>query len=93
MELISDSMCAVNHAKMQKGEHKMSDHDCTVACVNMMGQRDVLAAGDKVHQIANQDFAALKENAGSTVHGDGPSERRWQVDHANKADTAFRQIT
>lgn len=69
--VISDSMCATNHSKMQKGEHKMSDHDCTVACVKMMGQRYVLAAGDKVYQIANQNFAGLETNAGNTVTATG----------------------
>jgi hypothetical protein len=69
--VISDSMCAANHGKMQKGEHKLSDHDCTVACVKMMGQKYVLAAGDKVYQISNQDFAALEKNAGATVQATG----------------------
>ena len=31
--VITDSMCRMNHAMMQKGANKMSDHDCTVACV------------------------------------------------------------
>jgi hypothetical protein len=69
--VISDSMCAMNHGKMQKGDHKLSDHDCTVACVKMMGQKYVLAAGEKVYQIANQNFADLEKNAGSTVQATG----------------------
>jgi hypothetical protein len=69
--VITDSMCATNHAKMQKGATKMSDHDCTVACVKMMGQKYVLAAGDKVYQISNQSFAGLEKNAGSTVMATG----------------------
>ena len=69
--VISDSMCAMNHGKMQKGDHKLSDHDCTVACVKMMGQKYVLAADDKVYQIANQDFAGLEKSAGSTVQATG----------------------
>ena len=69
--VISDSMCAMNHGKMQKGDHKMSDHDCTVACVKMMGQKYVLAAGDKVYQITNQNFADLEKNAGANVQATG----------------------
>jgi hypothetical protein len=69
--VISDSMCATNHGKMQKGDHKLNDQDCTVACVKMMGQKYVLAADDKVYQIANQDFAGLEKSAGSTVQATG----------------------
>jgi hypothetical protein len=69
--VITDSMCAANHAKMQKGANKMSDHDCTVACVKMMGQKYVLTAGDKVYQIENQGFADLEKNAGGMVMATG----------------------
>ena len=37
----------------------MSDYDCTVACVKMMGQKYAVAAGDKVYLIENQNFAGL----------------------------------
>jgi len=70
--VITDSMCTTNHAKMQKGANKMSDHDCAVACVRMMGMKYVLAAGDKVYQIENQTFAGLEQNAGGTVKATGP---------------------
>ncbi len=69
--VITDSMCKSNHAMMQKGPTKMSDHDCTVACVKMMGQKYVLAAGDKVYQIENQNFAGLEKDAGATVKATG----------------------
>ena len=69
--VITDGMCKTNHAMMQEGANKMSDHDCTVACVRMMGQKYVLAAGDKVYQIENQDFAGLEKNAGGTVKATG----------------------
>jgi hypothetical protein len=52
---------------IQKGPNKMSDHDCTVACVKMMGQKYVLAAGDKVYQIENQSFTGLDKDAGMSV--------------------------
>jgi len=69
--VLTDSMCKSNHAMMQKGATKMSDHDCTVACVKMMGQKYVLASGDKVYEIANQTFAGLEKNAGGTVKATG----------------------
>ena len=69
--VITDSMCKSNHAMMQKGANKMSDHDCTVACVKMMGQKYVVAAGDKVYQIDNQNFAGLEKDAGMSVKATG----------------------
>ena len=69
--VLTDSMCKSNHAMMQKGPNKMSDHDCTVACVKMMGQKYVLAVGDKVYQIENQNFAGLEKNAGMSVQAVG----------------------
>ena len=49
----------------------MNDHDCTVACVKMMGQKYVLAAGDKVYQIDNQSIADLEKDAGMSVTATG----------------------
>jgi hypothetical protein len=69
--VLTDSMCKSNHGMMQKGANKLSDHDCTNACVKMMGQKYVLASGDKVYQIANQTFAGLEKNAGATVTATG----------------------
>ena len=69
--VITDSMCKSNHAMMQKRPNKMSDRDCTAACVKMMGQKYMLAAGDKVYQIENQNFAGLERNAGGTVKAIG----------------------
>jgi hypothetical protein len=69
--VLTDGMCKSNHAMMQKGPNKMSDHDCTVACVKMMGQKYVLASGDKVYQIENQAFAGLEKSAGGTVTATG----------------------
>jgi len=64
--VITDSMCKSDHAMMQKGANKMSDHDCTVACVKS-GQKYVLTSGDKVYEIDNQAFAGLEKNAGNKV--------------------------
>jgi hypothetical protein len=68
--VITDSMCKTNHAMMQKGANKMSDHDCTVACVKS-GQKYVLVSGDKAYEITNQNFAGLEKNAGGTVKATG----------------------
>ena len=68
--VITDSMCKSNHAMMQKGANKMSEHDCTVACVKA-GQKYALAAGDKIYQIENQNFAGLEKDAGRSVKATG----------------------
>ncbi len=63
---ISDSMCGVKH---QTGEHdgkKMTERDCTEACIKG-GAKYVFVTGDKVYKIANQDFAGLKAHAGQKV--------------------------
>jgi hypothetical protein len=63
---ISDAMCKSDHAMMQKGAMKMSEKECTMACVKS-GQKYVLVSNGKVYQIANQSFAALAANAGGSV--------------------------
>ena len=68
--VITDSMCKTNHAMMQQGASKMSDHDCAMACVKA-GQKYVLTAGGKVYQIGNQDFAGLEKDAGVSVKATG----------------------
>src|ERR1700724_838477 len=65
---ISDSMCGASHAKMM-AEHtdaKMTDRDCTLACVKA-GGKFVFVSGGKVYTVANQKLAALTEHAGETV--------------------------
>ena len=66
---ISDSMCGASHAKMAAqhgGSGKVSDADCTEACVKA-GGKYVFASGGKVYTIANQDDKDLSLNAGKTV--------------------------
>lgn len=43
---LTDSMCKSDHAMMNKGAMKMSEKDCTLACVKA-GQKYVLASGGK----------------------------------------------
>ena len=68
---LTDSMCKSNHAMMNKGATKMSEKDCTLACVKA-GQKYVLMSDGKAYKIMNQDFAGLSANAGGavTVTGD-----------------------
>jgi hypothetical protein len=65
---ISDSMCGASHAKMAAAhpEAKMTDRDCTLACVKGGGKYVLISSG-KVYTIANQNLAALQEQAGRTV--------------------------
>src|ERR1700704_4841111 len=66
--MISDSACGVSHAKMM-AEHKdakMTDRDCTLACVRN-GGKFVFVSKGKVYSITNQDLAVLQEFAGQTV--------------------------
>lgn len=63
---ISDSKCGAKH--MAGGEHdaKMSDADCTKACIKG-GAQYVFVHDGKVLSISNQDFAGLEMHAGHTV--------------------------
>jgi hypothetical protein len=64
---ISDSMCGASHKKVaEHGTAKISDHDCTLACVKN-GGKYVFVRNGKVYNIENQDYAGLEEHAGGTV--------------------------
>ena len=70
---ISDSMCGDNHAQMIADKYKdlrtssgAPGHDCTLACVKS-GASYVFVADGRIYKIANQNLAALTENAGNTV--------------------------
>jgi len=64
---ISDSMCGRSHKAMtEHGTSKMTDADCTKACVKN-GGKYVFVSGSKIYEIDNQDYAGLSEHAGHTV--------------------------
>jgi hypothetical protein len=65
---ISDSMCGASHAKMMEmhKDAKMTDRDCTLACVKG-GGKYVFVSGGKVYNVANQNLPALAQSAGQTV--------------------------
>ena len=67
---ISDSLCKNKHEEAAEGAGKMSDRDCTLACVKG-GSKFVLLVGDKVYQIANQDDKDLQTHAGHKVNVTG----------------------
>ncbi|HWF08302.1 MAG TPA: hypothetical protein VG297_07550 [Bryobacteraceae bacterium] len=75
---ISDGMCGADHSMMQHGTTRMTDKQCTEACVKA-GQKHVLASNRKIYQIANQSFPGVAANAGNAVRvtgettGDGSS--------------------
>jgi hypothetical protein len=65
---ISDSMCGAKHnTSAEHAGKKMSDRDCTLACVKEHNAKYVFVSGGKVYNVGNQDFAALQEHAGHTV--------------------------
>ena len=65
---ISDSMCGAKHnTAAEHGGKKMSDRDCTLACVKEHNAKYVFVSGGKVYNISNQDLGALQEHAGHTV--------------------------
>jgi hypothetical protein len=68
--MISDSACGASHAKMMEmhknAKIKMSDRDCTLACVKG-GGKFVFVADGRVYTVGNQNLAALTEHAGETV--------------------------
>src|SRR5512140_1131842 len=65
---ISDSNCGASHkAAMEHGGKKMSDAECTKACVKA-GAKYVFVHKGKVIPITNQDYSGLDEHAGHTVN-------------------------
>ena len=68
--MISDTACGASHAKMMEmhkdAQMKMTERDCTLACVKG-GGKFVFVADGKVYTLANQNLAALTEHAGETV--------------------------
>jgi hypothetical protein len=66
--MISDSMCGASHAKMMAmhKDAKMTDRDCTLACVKG-GGKFVFVSNGKVYNVANQQLAALTQHAGENV--------------------------
>jgi hypothetical protein len=65
---VSDSMCGASHkSATEHAGKKMSDRDCTLACVKEHQAKYVFIQNGKVLNIANQDAAGLEQHAGHTV--------------------------
>ena len=65
---ISDSMCGAKHnTAAEHAGKKMSERDCTVACVKDHNAKYVFVTGGKVYNVGNQDFGDLQAHAGHTV--------------------------
>ena len=68
--VISDSMCGASHAAMSTNGAKVSDRDCTVACVSYQtadSPKFVFVSQGKVYPIANQRFGGLARYAGQPI--------------------------
>ena len=63
---ISDSACGAKHQVAAEGQDKMTDRDCTEACVRG-GSEYVFVSDGKVYRIANQQHADLAAHAGRAV--------------------------
>jgi hypothetical protein len=63
---ISDAMCGTSHEAMTEHGKKMSEKQCSVACVEH-GSQYVFINGDTVLKVSNQNFAGLKQFAGDRV--------------------------
>jgi len=64
---ISDNLCGTKHDTGEHDGKKMTEADCTKACVEGHGAKYVFLSGGKTYKIDNQDFAGLKEHAGHKV--------------------------
>jgi hypothetical protein len=65
---ISDSKCGASHGSTEHDGKKMSDRQCTAACVKG-GAKYVFVNGDgKIYNLDNQDFAGLPVHAGHSVN-------------------------
>jgi hypothetical protein len=69
---ISDATCGPSHLKMSQG--LFNSHECTLACTEKAKFVFVNTDG-KVLEIANQDFAQLKEMAGESVKLTGEMDK------------------
>jgi hypothetical protein len=76
---ISDSMCGATHKMAaEHGSAKMSDRECTEACIKG-GGKYVFVSNGKVYTIDNQDYAGLAEHAGHTVKLTGDMQSQGAI--------------
>jgi hypothetical protein len=63
---ISDSKCGATHSSTEHDGKKLSDRQCTAACIKG-GAKYVFVSDGKVYNVDNQDFAGLPVHAGHSV--------------------------
>jgi hypothetical protein len=67
---ISDSMCGASHMAMRAHGEKITDRECTVACLSYQtanAPKYVFVSEGKVYPIANQKFPGLGRRAGEPM--------------------------
>lgn len=64
--VLSDAKCAGKHSKDEHSATAKGDHDCATKCI-AGGQKAVFVSGGKTYQVANQDFAGIKDHAGHKI--------------------------
>jgi hypothetical protein len=83
---ISDSKCGATHSSTEHDGKKMSERQCTAACVKG-GAKYVFAGDDgKIYNVDNQDFAGLPVHAGHSVKLTG--EKTGDTIHVSKIEMA-----
>ena len=63
-------MCGASHAAMSTGGAKVSDRDCTLACVSYQtadAPKFVFVSDGKIYPISNQRFGGLARYAGQPI--------------------------
>lgn len=68
--VISDSLCGASHDGMRKKGEKVTDRECTVACVNYQtpgAPKFVFVSAGKVYPINNQAFGGLGRRSGAPI--------------------------
>src|SRR5436190_23907762 len=67
---ISNSLCGASHDGMRKKGDKVTDRECTIACVNYQtpgAPRFVFFTVGKVYPARNQSFGGVGRRPGATV--------------------------
>jgi len=63
---LSDAKCNGKHSKDEHGATAKGDHDCSAKCI-AGGEKAVFVSSGKTYQIANQDFAGIKDHVGHKI--------------------------
>src|SRR5207249_5015269 len=68
--VVSDSLCGASHEAMRQEGQKVTDRECTVACVNYQtpgAPKFVFVTSGKVYPIKNQAFGGLGRRSGTEI--------------------------